>query len=96
VMTTNDDIDGLAVQLLPGAVVVHEEDLTRGEQQTWLRPPPGSFGAHSELSIDAVELLRAFRAPARVSDVAEQGLTSSTELRAFVRTAVHRGLLVLT
>lgn len=95
VMRSDDQIDGLTVQLLPGAVVVHEEDLASGEQQTWVRLPPGSFGAHSELSFDAVELLRAFSGPARVSDVAEQGLTSIAELRAFVRTAVHRGLLVL-
>ncbi len=95
VKTSDEEIDGLTVQLLPGAVVVHEEDLASGDQQRWLRLPPGSFGAHSELSIDAVELLRAFRVHARVSDVAEQGLTSITELRAFVRTALHRGLLVL-
>jgi len=95
VKTPDDEIDGLTIQLLPDAVVVHEEDLTSGEQQTWLRLPPGSFGSHSELSFDAVELLRAFSTPARVSDVAEQRLTSIAELRAFIRTAVHRGLLVL-
>jgi methylase of polypeptide subunit release factors len=95
VTTSDDEIDQLSVQLLPGAVAVHEENLTSGAQQTWLRLPPGSFGAHSELSPDAVELLRAFSVPTRVSDVAEQGLMSIAELRAFVRTAVHRGLLVL-
>lgn len=95
VMTSDNEIDELTVQLHPGAIVVYEEDLASGAQKTWLRLPPGSFGAHSELSIDAVELLRAFSVPTRVSEVAEQGLTPIAELRPFVRTAVHRGLLVL-
>ncbi len=96
VRAADDEVGRLTAQLLPGAVAVHEEDLTSGEQRTWLRLPSGSFGAHSELSIEAVELLRAFRVPTRVSDVAEQGLTSVAELCGFVRTAVRRGLLVVS
>ncbi len=95
VLGPDEEVDRLVVKLQEGAVVVDEENLTNGERQTWLRLPPGSFGAHSEISPRAVELLRAFGAPARVSDVAQRDPTPIEDLRAFVRTAIHRGLLVL-
>jgi len=89
----DEHLERLTLYPAAGSILVHEEDLRAHNERWWVRLPPASFGANSEVQTAAGPILRAFSGGVIVSAVMAAFPGEDQDVRLFARQALARGLL---